>query len=231
MKEYDHNHWSRETNPERAIEKYIAVKKGRYQTIRNGFILSKLIATDLNGKKVMDYGCRVGYFSIQLAKRGAEVIGLDISPEAIDTARYYAAREGVGSRCFFLVCNPDAREFGNFDTFDFPVLKDIIEHIENDRNFLSVAVTHLKPAGNMLLTTPNFFPLGHFFDVLYPRWYLGDKTYVGGADQTHVRLYNTFQLKKLMMGFGLHRRKLYAVGIFPINCITYLTLFRYTKSF
>ncbi len=157
-------------------------------------------------------------------------MGLDISPEAINTARYYARRESVYCRCSFFVCPPDPPDLGGLGTFDFIVLKDIIEHIQNDKDFLSAIVMHLKLGGNMLVTTPNYLSFGHFLDILYNRWWNGDKAYVGGADHTHVRLYNAFELKKIMESFGMERQKLYGVGIFPWNLILFLTRFR-VKSF
>ena len=42
---------------------------------------------EIKGKKVLDYGCGVGENSLLLASRGAEVTGIDISPELVEMAR------------------------------------------------------------------------------------------------------------------------------------------------
>jgi len=50
---------------------------------------------DVRGKTVLDFGCGSGENLIPLARRGAQVIGLDISPELIELARCRLERYGV----------------------------------------------------------------------------------------------------------------------------------------
>jgi len=45
------------------------------------------LPTDLRGKRVLDAGCGTGAFSIELAKRGAQVLAVDLSPTLVDLAR------------------------------------------------------------------------------------------------------------------------------------------------
>src|SRR5262249_35768050 len=48
---------------------------------------SHYLAGDLEGKTVLDFGCGTGKSSVLLAKRGAKVIGLDISEPIMQVAR------------------------------------------------------------------------------------------------------------------------------------------------
>jgi len=62
------------------------------QTVRAGrdemrAILLSRLPSDLRGKRVLDAGCGVGQVSAALAERGAEVVGIDISPNLLDVAR------------------------------------------------------------------------------------------------------------------------------------------------
>jgi len=53
------------------------------------------------GESVLDYGCGSGILSIAAAKLGAgKVVGVDIDPQALETARENASRNGV--QCEFL---------------------------------------------------------------------------------------------------------------------------------
>ena len=45
------------------------------------------ILGDMRGKRVLDVGCGEGSNSLMLAKLGAQVTGIDISPRSIDVAR------------------------------------------------------------------------------------------------------------------------------------------------
>src|SRR5579863_10411110 len=53
------------------------------------------LAGNLAGKRVLDVGCGDGAYSIQAARLGANVTGLDISPMMLDAARRRAEAAGV----------------------------------------------------------------------------------------------------------------------------------------
>jgi 2-polyprenyl-3-methyl-5-hydroxy-6-metoxy-1,4-benzoquinol methylase len=52
---------------------------------------------DVRGKTVLDFGCGSGENIVPLTKRGAHVIGLDISPDLIDLARQRLAMAGLSA--------------------------------------------------------------------------------------------------------------------------------------
>ena len=55
----------------------------------------------LDGWTVLDIGCNAGFYSIELAKRGAEVTGIDADPHCIRQARWAAALHGLENRVGF----------------------------------------------------------------------------------------------------------------------------------
>jgi magnesium-protoporphyrin O-methyltransferase len=61
------------------------------ETVRRGrddmraLMLSRLPA-DLSGARVLDAGCGAGQMTVELARRGAEVVATDISPSLVDIA-------------------------------------------------------------------------------------------------------------------------------------------------
>ena len=65
----------------------------------------ELCGEDLSGKRALDIGCGSGRYSIELARRGAEVVGLDFAPAMIDLAGELAAEAGVADRCDFEQCD------------------------------------------------------------------------------------------------------------------------------
>lgn len=56
---------------------------------------------DVRGTRVLDVGCGSGRYAVELARRGAEVVGLDLADAMLDMARQAAARAGVEGRCRF----------------------------------------------------------------------------------------------------------------------------------
>lgn len=78
---------------------------------------AKLIAAlpaDLTGARVLDAGCGTGMATAELARRGAEVLGIDISPTLIEIARQRMPGHLAGSVSF---AHGDmlSTELGRFD--------------------------------------------------------------------------------------------------------------------
>lgn len=59
----------------------------------------------LSGRRLIHLQCHFGKDTLILAQRGAEVVGVDFSPEAIRAARTLAAELGLAGRARFAECN------------------------------------------------------------------------------------------------------------------------------
>lgn len=57
---------------------------------------------DLEGKKVLEIACGTGRFSVMLAARGADVVGLDISDAMLSQGREKARGAGLSERVEFI---------------------------------------------------------------------------------------------------------------------------------
>jgi SAM-dependent methyltransferase len=106
----------------------------------------------VSGLRVLDVGCGVGRWSRRLARRGAQVTGIDLSPTMIAEARRRAAEEGVAGRCRFQT--QDLSELDAGDRYDLVIGVTVLQHIL-DAGALESAVRrmvdHLSPGGRMVL--------------------------------------------------------------------------------
>ena len=66
------------------------------------------------GERVLDLACGIGRHSLELRRRGFEVVGVDISPELLEIAERSAAEEGL--EVAFM--QADLRELAFADEFD-----------------------------------------------------------------------------------------------------------------
>lgn len=55
----------------------------------------QLLPSDMNGMKAVELGCGTGYVAGWMARRGADVTGIDVSDEQLATARRLAAQHGA----------------------------------------------------------------------------------------------------------------------------------------
>ena len=63
--------------------------------------IQSAIPKRLSGWRVLDVGCNAGFYSFELAKRGASVLGIDVDPRYLAQARWAAKEFGVESRVEF----------------------------------------------------------------------------------------------------------------------------------
>jgi tRNA (mo5U34)-methyltransferase len=57
--------------------------------------LSAALPADLAGWRVLDIGCNAGYYSIELARRGAKVLGVDHDPHYLSQAAWARSQFGL----------------------------------------------------------------------------------------------------------------------------------------
>jgi 2-polyprenyl-3-methyl-5-hydroxy-6-metoxy-1,4-benzoquinol methylase len=76
-------------------------------------------AGDVRGMKVCDIGCGSGRFVASLAKRGAQVTGVDFAPDMLKLASQLAEQEGVADRCKFVLS--DALDWKTDEKFDLVI--------------------------------------------------------------------------------------------------------------
>ena len=96
-----------------------AYKKGRRPDRGNlsRRFLELLDLDNVEGKRVLDIGCGAGQYAVLLAKKGAIVTGIDLSPVGIEVAKKTAAANDVEDRCTFFVSQFSDSNFpdGQFD--------------------------------------------------------------------------------------------------------------------
>jgi SAM-dependent methyltransferase len=100
------------------------------------------------GKRVLDFACGNGENGIFAAQCGADVTGIDISPEGVENANLNAKQAGVGANCRFEVMDGENLTFDD-GTFDVGVEYGALHHVELDRA-LSELARVLKPTGEAI---------------------------------------------------------------------------------
>ena len=102
---------------------------------------------DFEGKDVVELGCGTAYFGAWLARRGAHVVGVDVTPAQLETARRMEAEFGLGMQ--FVEAN--AEETGLPDaSFDL-VLSEYGASIWCDpAKWIPEAARLLRPGGHLV---------------------------------------------------------------------------------
>jgi len=99
---------------------------------------------------ILDAGCGVGRWSIELAQRANRVVGLDLSENMIALARENGRRARVD--CRFTVGDVSSARLPQ--RFDVALAVTVLQHVVGDHEFgaaIRNLIAHLKPSGTLVL--------------------------------------------------------------------------------
>jgi 2-polyprenyl-3-methyl-5-hydroxy-6-metoxy-1,4-benzoquinol methylase len=104
------------------------------------------------GARVLEIGCGVGRWSREMARAGADVVGLDLSAEMLREARRRTQDEGLDRHCRFIVA--DTAEFELKTRFSTILGVTVLQHVLDPDRFQSSIdrlAGHLAPGGRIVL--------------------------------------------------------------------------------
>lgn len=114
--------------------------------------------TDLKNKKVLEVGCGGGILSMPLARLGAKLTSIEPSAELYDVAIKKAEEESLDIN--FLNIPIENMQDNDFDVI---LIMDVLEHVENQIDFLKQAESLLKKDGILIISTINKTMLSKIF--------------------------------------------------------------------
>jgi magnesium-protoporphyrin O-methyltransferase len=129
-----------------------SVRAGRDQ-MRN--TLLSWLPADLSGKRVLDAGCGTGAFSVEAARRGAEVVAIDLSPTLVNLARQRLPAD-LADRIDFQSGDMLSPALGEFDHV---VAMDSVIHYSAEDAVGALAQLAQRTSGSMVFTFAPRTPL------------------------------------------------------------------------
>lgn len=153
-----------------------------------------------SGRKVLDIGCFVGYYSNAVRELGNNVVGIDVSAEVIAEAR--RRHPNVRFECVDAMVLPEHFEEHSFDVV---VASEVIEHVVDPEVFLGSIHYVLAKGGRLVLTTQNSNAIHFRLRMLSGRF---------RWDPTHFRLYSKREIADAVANAGFEIRN---VKVLPIT--------------
>ena len=115
------------------------------------------------GMHILEIGCGEGGVLKPFIERGIQVTGVDLASQRIASAQSFFEEEIASGKAAFLLQNVYEEAFRQrFEgAFDLILLKDTIEHIPEQENFIPYLKTFLKPGGKVFFGFPPWYmPFG-----------------------------------------------------------------------
>jgi 2-polyprenyl-6-hydroxyphenyl methylase / 3-demethylubiquinone-9 3-methyltransferase len=119
---------------------------------------------NLAGKRVLDVGCGGGILAEAMARRGADVTGIDLSEKPLKVAQLHLLESGLAIR-YELISAEELRETSS-NSFDVVTCMELLEHVPDPSSTVAACAALAKPGGRVFFSTINRNPKSYLFAVV-----------------------------------------------------------------
>lgn len=119
----------------------------------------------LAGKTVLDVGCGGGILSDSMARKGAQVTGIDLSTKALKVAQLHALEAGTASVQYREI-SAEALATEAPASFDVVTCMEMLEHVPDPASVVRACSQLVKPGGWVFFSTINRSPKSFLFAIV-----------------------------------------------------------------
>ena len=108
----------------------------------------------LKGQRVLDVGCGGGILADAMARKGADVLGIDLATKALKVAQLHALEaqtEGVQ----YKEISAEVLATQQPGSFDVVTCMEMLEHVPDPSSIVKACATLVKPGGHVFFSTIN----------------------------------------------------------------------------
>ena len=107
----------------------------------------------LRGKRVLDVGCGGGILSEAMARRGAQVTGIDLAPQTIEVAELHALESQLTIRYVREAAETHATHSAG--AYEVITCMEMLEHVPEPESVLRALHDLTRPGGDIFVSTLN----------------------------------------------------------------------------
>jgi 2-polyprenyl-6-hydroxyphenyl methylase/3-demethylubiquinone-9 3-methyltransferase len=119
----------------------------------------------LAGHRVLDVGCGGGILSDAMARKGAQVLGIDLASKALRVAQLHAL-EAQTPNVQYREISAEALAEAEPASFDVVTCMEMLEHVPDPASVVRAASRLVKPGGWVFISTINRNPKSFLFAIV-----------------------------------------------------------------
>ncbi|HPQ96419.1 MAG: bifunctional 2-polyprenyl-6-hydroxyphenol methylase/3-demethylubiquinol 3-O-methyltransferase UbiG [Thiothrix sp.] len=118
----------------------------------------------LRDRRVLDVGCGGGILAESMARRGAEITGIDMGETPLSVASLHALESGISIDYRQISAEQLAQEQPG--SFDVVTCMEMLEHVPDPASVIQACATLARPGGHLFFSTINRNPKAFLFAIV-----------------------------------------------------------------
>lgn len=166
----------------------------------------------LAGKTVVDIGCGGGILAESMARKGANVTGIDLSEKALKVADLHSLESGVQVRYEMI----SAEELADREParYDLVTCMEMLEHVPDPAAVVKACAALVKPGGHVFFSTINRNPKAYLFAVIGAEYLL---RMLPKGTHDYAKFITPAELAQFARNSGLEVDSLKGMGYNPLT--------------
>jgi len=167
----------------------------------------------VQGVRALDVGCGGGILADALARRGAEVLGIDLAEKSLRVAQLHALETqtaGVTYRCVSVEALAEEQP----EAFDVVTCMEMLEHVPDPASIVVSCAALTKPGGWLFFSTINRNPKSFALAIVGAEYLLG---LVPRGTHEYARLIRPSELARYCRATGLELQHTRGLAYNPVS--------------
>ena len=126
----------------------------------------------LTGKRVLDVGCGGGILADAMARKGADVLGIDLAEKSLKVAQLHAL-EALTPHISYRAISAEALAAEQPGSFDVVTCMEMLEHVPDPASIVAACSALVKPGGRVFFSTINRNTKAYLMAVVGAEYVMG----------------------------------------------------------
>lgn len=188
--------------------------KRSYQNDSADTDIHKTAGTGLAGKKVLDVGCGGGILSESMARRGADVTGIDLGTENLKAAALHAEQSALHETLRYQHIPIEELAKTHAGQFDVVTCMEMLEHVPDPSSIVQACFELLAPGGVCVLSTINRNPKSYLFAIVGAEYVL---RLLDRGTHDYAKFITPAELDKMAIDAGFTRQDIIGLHYNPLT--------------
>ncbi|GAF57480.1 3-demethylubiquinol 3-O-methyltransferase [Psychrobacter sp. JCM 18902] len=188
--------------------------KRSYQNDSADTDIHKTAETGLAGKKVLDVGCGGGILSESMARRGADVTGIDLGTENLKAAALHAEQSALHETLRYQHIPVEELTKTHAGQFDVVTCMEMLEHVPDPSSIVQACFELLAPGGVCVLSTINRNPKSYLFAIVGAEYVL---RLLDRGTHDYAKFITPAELDKMAIDAGFTRQDIIGLHYNPLT--------------